>query len=72
MLGHLRRFPKPVRVVFGADHRYLNPRWFGKQIPHSDLHVLPAARHYVQVDRPLEVARLVLSAHAPDQPAVPR
>jgi pimeloyl-ACP methyl ester carboxylesterase len=72
-LSRLRRFPKPVRVVFGADDRYLNTdvaRWFSRQFPRSDLHLLPNARHYVQVDRPLEVSRLVLSAHAPDQPTV--
>ena len=29
--------------------------------PHSELFLLPTARHYVQVDEPEEVARLILS-----------
>lgn len=64
-LGRLERFTPPVRVVFGAEDRYLNThvaRWFARSFPHSDLHLIPGARHYVQIDRPDEVSRLILSA----------
>jgi haloalkane dehalogenase len=64
----LRRFTRPVRIVFGADDRYLNPgvaRWFHRQFPTSDLHLVPGARHYVQVDRPEAVAALIRTAHQP-------
>jgi haloalkane dehalogenase len=63
-VGELRRFPPPVRVVFGARDRYLNPRVARRlagAFPHSELHLLPDAGHYVQVDDPARVAGLVLS-----------
>jgi pimeloyl-ACP methyl ester carboxylesterase len=61
-LGELRRFPRPVRVIFGARDRYLNPRVarrFAALFPHSDLHLLDRAGHYVQVDEPGRVAELI-------------
>jgi haloalkane dehalogenase len=61
----LRAFPAPVRIVFGADDPYLNTgvaRSFHRLFPRSDLHLLPRARHYVQIDEPAEVARLILTA----------
>jgi haloalkane dehalogenase len=63
-VGQLRTFAPPVRIVFGARDRYLNPRVavrFAELFPHSDLHLLPNAGHYVQVDSPAEVARLILA-----------
>jgi pimeloyl-ACP methyl ester carboxylesterase len=61
-LAELRRFPRPVRVIFGARDRYLNTR-VARQLaalfPHSDLHLLDRAGHYVQVDQPARVAELI-------------
>jgi len=62
-VGLLRQFTPPVRIVFGAKDRYLNPRVarrFAELFPHSDLHLLPDAGHYLQVDQPHEVADLLL------------
>jgi pimeloyl-ACP methyl ester carboxylesterase len=63
-IGRLRAFPAPVRIIFGARDRYLNShvaRHFAELFPHSELHLLPNAGHYVQVDEPEEVARLILA-----------
>jgi haloalkane dehalogenase len=63
-VGELRRFAPPVRVIFGARDRYLNARVarrFAALFPHSDLHLLGDAGHYVQVDRPQRVAELMLA-----------
>jgi pimeloyl-ACP methyl ester carboxylesterase len=62
-VGELRRFDPPVRVIFGARDRYLNARVardFATLFPHSELHLLPDAGHYVQVDDPQRVADLIL------------
>jgi haloalkane dehalogenase len=59
----LRRFDPPVRVIFGARDRYLNPRvarQFAALFPHSELHLLDGAGHYVQVDQPQQVADLIV------------
>jgi len=61
-LPDLRRFDPPVRVIFGARDRYLNPRVarrFAALFPHSELHLLENAGHYVQVDQPRRVADLI-------------
>jgi pimeloyl-ACP methyl ester carboxylesterase len=63
-LPRLRRFPRPVRIVFGAADPYLNAgvaRRFHELFPTSELFLLEGARHYVQLDEPQQVARLVLS-----------
>jgi haloalkane dehalogenase len=63
-LPRLRRFSRPVRVVFGAADPYLNPRvarGFHQLLPTSELFLLDGARHYVQLDQPAEVARLLLA-----------
>jgi pimeloyl-ACP methyl ester carboxylesterase len=60
----LRKVAPPVRIVFGAKDRYLSPRVarrFAELFPHSDLHLLPGAGHYVQVDEPRQVADLLLA-----------
>ncbi len=62
--GELRRFTPPVTVIFGARDRYLNPRVarnFSALFPHSELHLLDGAGHYVQVDQPRQVADLILA-----------
>lgn len=54
-----------MRIIFGAADPDLNSgvaRRFHELFPTSDLFLLPAARHYVQVDEPEEVAGLILSA----------
>jgi haloalkane dehalogenase len=59
----LNSFDRPVRIIFGARDPYLNAgmaRRFHELLPTSDLFLLPA-RHYVQVDAPAEVARLIAS-----------
>jgi len=61
-IGDLRRFGPPVRVIFGARDRYLNPRVarnFAALFPHSELHLIDGAGHYVQVDQPQQVAGLI-------------
>ena len=60
----MHRFGPPIRVIFGARDRYLNPRVarnFAALFPHSELHLLHRARHYVQVDQPQQVADLIAS-----------
>lgn len=62
-IPELRRFGRPVRVIFGARDRYLNPqvaRQFAALLPHAELHLLDGAGHYVQVDRPQQVADLIV------------
>ena len=64
-IGDMRRFEPPVRVIFGARDRYLNPRVarrFAALFPHCELHLLPGAGHYVQVDRPDTVAELITAS----------
>lgn len=54
----------PVRIIFGASDPYLNQRVakrFHELFPASELFLLPTARHFVQMDEPEEVARLILS-----------
>ena len=60
----LREFRRPVRIIFGEADPYLNKgvaNSFHDLLPTSDLFLLPGARHYVQIDEPEEVARLILS-----------
>jgi pimeloyl-ACP methyl ester carboxylesterase len=63
----LRRFPRPVRIVFGAADPYLNAgvaRRFHALFPTSELFLLEGARHYVQMDEPRQVAQLILTTPA--------
>jgi haloalkane dehalogenase len=60
----LKEFKRPVRIIFGGDDPYLNKgvaQRFHELFPTSDLFILPSARHFVQMDEPQEVARLILS-----------
>jgi pimeloyl-ACP methyl ester carboxylesterase len=64
MIPQLREFKRPVRIIFGAADPYLNKgvaQSFHELFPTSDLFLLPGARHYVQMDEPEEIARLILS-----------
>jgi haloalkane dehalogenase len=59
----LRAFEKPVHIVFGADDPYLNPdvaAAFRSLFPVGSLQIVKGAGHYVQLDRPEEVSRIVL------------
>ena len=59
----LRQFDPPVRIIFGALDRYLNPKvalLFATLFPNSELHLIDHAGHYVQVDKPERVAELIL------------
>ena len=60
----LKEFMKPVRIIFGDADPYLNTgvaQKFHELFPASDLFLLQGARHFVQMDEPEEVARLILS-----------
>jgi pimeloyl-ACP methyl ester carboxylesterase len=64
MIPKLREFKRPVRIIFGDADPYLNKgvaQSFHELFPTSELFLLPGARHYVQMDEPDEVARLILS-----------
>jgi pimeloyl-ACP methyl ester carboxylesterase len=61
----LASFDGPVRIIFGDSDPYLNAdlaRCLHGPFPTSELFLLPSARHYVQMDEPEEVARLILYA----------
>jgi len=63
-IPELRRFGRPVRIIFGARDRSLNPRVarnFAALFPDSELHLLDGAGHFVQVDQPQLVADLIAS-----------
>jgi haloalkane dehalogenase len=60
----MKGFSRPVRIIFGESDPYLNAgvaRRFHELFPTSDLFLIPGARHYVQIDEPEAVARLILS-----------
>jgi pimeloyl-ACP methyl ester carboxylesterase len=63
-LPRLREFRRPVRIIFGDSDPYLNEgvaRRFHELFPESELFLLPGARHFVQMDEPEQVARLILA-----------
>jgi haloalkane dehalogenase len=64
MVPELKKYRRPVRIIFGDADPYLNngvAKCFHEFFPTSDLHLLPSAGHFVQMDEPEEVARLILS-----------
>src|SRR5512139_264 len=64
MLPKLREFRRPVRIIFGDADHYLNKgvaQRFHELFPVSELFLVPGARHFVQMDEPAEVARLILA-----------
>ncbi len=64
MVSKLKDFRRPVRIIFGASDPYLNKgvaQKFHELFPASGLFLLDSARHFVQMDEPEEVARLILS-----------
>ena len=64
MIPKLREFRRPVRIIFGAADPYLNQgvaQTFHEFLPQSELFLIPGARHFVQMDGPEQVARLILA-----------
>jgi haloalkane dehalogenase len=64
MIPKMRTFARPGRIIFGDADPYLNKRVarkFHELFPTSELFLVPTAKHYVQIDEPEEVARLILS-----------
>jgi haloalkane dehalogenase len=64
MIPKLKEFRRPVRIIFGGADPYLNPgvaRRFHELLSTSELFLLPGARHFVQMDEPEQVARLILA-----------
>ncbi len=63
MTARIKEFRRPVRIIFGDADPYLNAgvaRSFHELFPASELFLLPGARHFVQMDEPVEVGRLIL------------
>jgi pimeloyl-ACP methyl ester carboxylesterase len=63
-LPKLSEFRRPVRIIFGDADPYLNKgvaQRFHELFPGSELFLLPGARHFVQMDEPEQVARLILA-----------
>lgn len=63
MIPKLGEFRQPVRIIFGDADPYLNrgvAQSFHELLPRSELFLVPGARHFVQLDEPEHVARLIL------------
>jgi pimeloyl-ACP methyl ester carboxylesterase len=59
----LRHFDRPVRVLFGDADPYLNAevaRDISGLFPRAELHLVPGAKHFVQMDEPKRVAQEIL------------
>jgi haloalkane dehalogenase len=68
MIPKLKEFRRPVRIIFGDADPSLNSgvaRTFHEFFPSSELFLIPGARHFVQLDEPEEVARLILAMPGP-------
>jgi haloalkane dehalogenase len=64
----LKDFRRPVRIIFGEDDPSLNSgvaRTFHEFLPGSELFLIAGARHFVQLDEPEHVARLILAMPGP-------
>ena len=60
----LGEFKKPVVIIFGEDDPYLNSgvaKDFYTLFPNASLHLIKHAAHYVQIDKPKEVAKVILN-----------
>jgi pimeloyl-ACP methyl ester carboxylesterase len=63
-IPRLREFRRPVRIIFGDADYTLNSgvaRTFHEFLPGSELLLIPGARHFVQLDEPEQVGRLILA-----------
>ena len=73
MLPKLGEFRRPVRIIFGEADPYLNigvAKRFRELFPVSELFLVPDARHFVQMDEPAQVARLILAMPSPFDPSI--
>ena len=62
-LPRMKAFSKHVAIIFGGDDPYLNinvAKEFDAIFPNSSIDIIPGAGHYVQLDSPGEVSRLIL------------
>lgn len=62
-ISRLKTFKPPVRIIFGNDDPYLNSgvaKEFHKLYGDSELFLIEKAGHFVQVDKPKQVAKLIL------------
>jgi pimeloyl-ACP methyl ester carboxylesterase len=60
--AQMKAFQIPVRIIFGDDDPYLNAgvaRDLHKLFPNSELYLVKNAGHFVQVDKPRQVAELL-------------
>jgi pimeloyl-ACP methyl ester carboxylesterase len=67
-IPRLREFRRPVRIIFGDADRSLNSgvaRTFHELLLDSELFLIPGAQHFVQLDEPEQVARLILAMPSP-------
>lgn len=63
-VAELRGLRVPTKIIFGTGDPYLGSelaREFHGIFPNSTLHLVRDAGHYVQLDKPVEVARHILS-----------
>ena len=68
MIPNLKKFRRPVRIIFGDADPSLNSgvaRTFHELFQGSELFLLPGAQHFVQLDEPEQVARLILALPRP-------
>jgi pimeloyl-ACP methyl ester carboxylesterase len=68
MIPKLKEFRRPVRIIFGDADPSLNSgvaRTFHEFFPGSELFLIPGAQHFVQLDEPEQVARLILAMPGP-------
>jgi pimeloyl-ACP methyl ester carboxylesterase len=67
-IPRLKEFRRPVRIIFGDADYTLNSgvaRTFHEFLPGSELFLIAGARHFVQLDEPEQVARLILTMPSP-------
>ena len=63
MIPQMKKFRRPARIIFGDADPYLNrgvAQKFHELFPGSELFLIPTARHFVQMDEPEQVAKLIL------------
>jgi pimeloyl-ACP methyl ester carboxylesterase len=63
-ISRLKEFRRPVRIIFGDADPSLNKgvaQTFHELLPKSELFLIPGAQHFVQLDEPERVARLILA-----------
>jgi haloalkane dehalogenase len=61
-VSRMQQFKKPVHTIFGANDPYLNSgvaKEFQRLFSADSLHLLPGAGHYVQLDAPEKVGRIL-------------